>query len=70
MVRNAVKFSELLEEVGTVGTEMERNRAGAKIIEGWEQLVKDTACKVIGKKLILCNKEVNGGMKKLKRLSE
>ena len=58
MVRNAVKFSELLEEVGTVGTEMERNRAGAKIIEGWEQLVKDTACKVIGKKLILCNKAV------------
>ena len=53
MVRNAVKFSELLEEVGTVGTEMERNRAGAKVIEGWEQLVKDTACKVIGKKLCL-----------------
>ena len=52
MVRNAVKFSELLEQVGTVGTEMERNPAGAKIIEGWEQLVKDTACKVIGKKLI------------------
>ena len=58
MVRNAVTFSELLEEVGTVGTEMERNRTGAKIIEGWEQLVKDTACKVIGKKLILCNKAV------------
>ena len=52
MVRNAVKVSELLEKVGTVGTEMERNRAGAKIIEGWEQLVKDTACKVIGKNLI------------------
>ena len=58
MVRNAVKSSELLERVGTIGTEMERIRAGAKIIEGWEQLVKDTACKVIGKKLILCNKAV------------
>ena len=44
MIRNEVKFSELLEEVATVGTEMERNRAGAKIIEEWEQLVKDTAC--------------------------
>ena len=33
IVRNAVKFSELLEEVGTVGTEMERNLSGAKIIE-------------------------------------
>ena len=51
-------FSELLERGGTVGTEMERNRAGAKIIEGWEQLVKDTACKAIGKKLILCNRAV------------
>ena len=30
MVRNAVKFFELLEQVGTGGTEMERNRAGAK----------------------------------------
>ena len=58
MVRNAVKFSELLERVGTVGTEMARNRAGANIIEEWEQLIKDTACKVIGKKLILCNKAV------------
>ena len=36
MVRNAVKFSELLERVGTRGTEMEKNRAGAKIMEGWE----------------------------------
>ena len=52
MIRNAVKVSELLEQVGAVGTEVERNRAGAKIIEGWEQLVKDTACKVMGKKLI------------------
>ena len=37
---------------------MERNGAGAKIIEEWEQLVKDTACKVVGKKLIICNRAV------------
>ena len=42
MTKNAVKFVELLERVGIVGTEMEKNRAGAKITEGWEQLVKDT----------------------------
>ena len=53
-----------------VGTEMERNRAGAKIIEGWEQLVKDTACKVIGKKLILCNKAVKWWDEEVKGLSE
>ena len=35
MVRNAVRFSELLERVGTVGTEIKRNRAGAKIVERW-----------------------------------
>ena len=58
IAKNAVKVSELLERVGVRGTEMERNRAGAKIMEGWEQLVKDTACKVIGKKLILCNRAV------------
>ena len=42
MTKNEVKFAELLERVGTVDTEMEKNRAGAKITEGWEQLVKDT----------------------------
>ena len=58
MAKNAVKFSELVKSVGTVDTEMERDRAGAKIIEGWEQLVKTTASKVIGKKLIVCNRSV------------
>ena len=58
MVRNAVKVSELLQRVGTTSTDMEKNRAGAKVIEGWKQLAKDTACKVIGKKLILCNRAV------------
>ena len=44
MAENAMKLSELLERGGSRGTEMDRNRAGAKIIEGWEQLVKDTTC--------------------------
>ena len=33
MAKNAVKVSELLDRVGKVGTEMESNRAGAKVIE-------------------------------------
>ena len=31
MVKNAVTFSELVKSVGTVDTEMERDRTGAKI---------------------------------------
>jgi len=58
MTRNALKFSELVKSVGRVDTERERDRAGAKIIEIWEHLVKTTASKVIGKKLIVCNKAV------------
>ena len=58
MAKSAVLFTELLERVGRVDTEMERNRAGAKIVEGWEQLVKNTASEVIGKKLILCKRAV------------
>ena len=42
MAKNAVEFSKLLKNVGPVDTEIERNRAGAKIIEGWEQLVKNS----------------------------
>ena len=39
---------------------MERENAGARIVlvEGWEQLFKTTASKVIGKKLIACNRAV------------
>ena len=48
----------MLKSVGTVDTEMERDRAGAKIIEEWEQLVKTTASKAIGKELIVCNRAV------------
>ena len=58
MTRNAVKFSELVKNVGRVDTERERDREGTKIIETWEHLVKTTASKVIGKKLIVCNKAV------------
>ena len=58
VTKNAVKFSKLLKNVGPVDTEMERDRAGAKIIEGWEQLVKNTASKVVGKKLIVWNRAV------------
>ena len=58
MAKNAQTYSELVKSVGTVDTEMERDRAGAKIIKGWEQLVKTTASKVIGKKLIVCNRAV------------
>ena len=58
MPRNAVKVSKLLKSVGSVDTEMERDRAGAKIVERWAQLVKSTASKVVGKKLIVCNRAV------------
>ena len=37
---------------------MESESAGARGIQGWEQLVKTTASKVIGKKLIVCNRAV------------
>ena len=58
MAKNAVKCSELVKSVGTVETEMEMDRAGAKIIEGWEQFVKTAASNFIGKKLIVCNRDV------------
>ena len=45
-----------MENIGTTKYDIERDNAGARIIEGWEQLVKTTASKVIGKKLIVCNR--------------
>ena len=66
IAKNAVKFSKMLKSVGPVDTEMERDRAGGKIIEGWEQLVKNTASKVMGKKLIICNRAVNRWDEELK----
>lgn len=58
MTKIAVKFYELLEGGGTIDTETERDPAAAKIMEGWEQLVKATASKVIGKKSTFRNRAV------------
>ena len=58
MKKNAVRLSELLENIGTTKNDIGRDNAGARIIEGWEQLVKTTASRVIGKKLIVCNRAV------------
>ena len=53
MAKNAEQLFELLESKGTTKNDMERDSAGARIIEGWEQLVKTTASSVTGKKLIV-----------------
>ena len=45
--------------VGTTENDTERDSAGDRDIEGWEQLLKYTASKVIEKKLIICNRTVN-----------
>lgn len=50
--------------VGTANADTERDRAVAKIVEGWTQLVKIQANKVIaleGKKIIACH----GAVKRL-----
>ena len=39
MNKNALHFPELLESLVALDTEMQRDRAGAKIIEGWEQIL-------------------------------
>ena len=55
----AENFSELLEIIGTTRNAIERDNAGARILQRGEQLVKTTATKVtIGKKLIVCNRAV------------
>ena len=53
--KNAAQFSELLESIGTTKNDTKRDSAGAKFMEGWEQVVKTTASRVIGEKLIVCN---------------
>ena len=58
ITKNAERFSELLEVVGTRENDTERDSAGDRHIKGCEQLVKNTSSKVIGKKLILCNRAV------------
>ena len=52
MAKSDEQLSELLESVGTTKNDTERDSAGARITEGWEQLVKTTATKVVGGKLI------------------
>ena len=46
------------DSIRTAKNDVEGDNAGARIIEGWEQLVKTTACKVIEKELIVCNRAV------------
>ena len=58
MIKNAKRFSELLESIGATENDTERDNAGDRIIEGWEQLLKNTANKVIGKNLIMCSTAV------------
>ena len=66
MAEHAEQCSELSERTGTTKNDIERDDAGARIIEGWEQLVKTTASKVIEKKLIVCNKAVKWWDEELK----
>ena len=66
MSKNAERFSGLLESIGTTENDTEGDSAGDRIMEGWEQLVKNTASKVIGKKLIICNRVVTLGGEEVK----
>ena len=43
----------LLARIGATRNETERDSAGVRVLEGWEQLVQTTGIFVIGKKLIL-----------------
>ena len=58
MIKNAKRFSELLESIGATENDTKRDNAGDRIIKGWEQLLKNTANKVIGKNLIMCSRAV------------
>ena len=58
MAKNAERFSELLESICTTKNDKKIDSAGVRIIDGWEQLVKSTASKALGKKLIVCNRAV------------
>ena len=42
IAKNADRVSELFESIGTAENYTERDIAGARIIEGWEKLVKNT----------------------------
>ena len=72
MTKNAERFSELLESISTSQNDTERDSAGDRIKEGWEQVVNNTASKVIGKKLITCSRAVkwwSEGAKETTRVS-
>ena len=56
--QNSEQLSELLERLGTTRNDIERDDAGARMIEGWEELAETTASKVIGTKLIVFNRAV------------
>ena len=53
--------------MGTTKTDIERDNAGAGIIEGLEQLVKNTASKAIGKMLAVRNGAVKWWEEEVKR---
>ena len=57
MKKNAAQCTELLENIGTAKNDIE-----------WEHLVESTPSNAIGEKFIVCNREVNGGMRKQKSL--
>ena len=61
MATNAESFSELLERISTTHNDTERDSAEHRIIDGWGQLVKNTASEVIGKTLIICIRAVKWG---------
>lgn len=44
--------------MGTAENDTERHSTGDQIIDEWEQLVKNTECELIEKKLTLCNRAV------------
>ena len=58
MKKNAVQFTKLLENIRTAKNDVEGDNAGARIIEGWEQLAETTSSSVIGKKLIVYTRAV------------
>ena len=69
--RNEKECSAMYRAVGKHRYSKERYIMGqctARIIEGWEHLDESTPSNAIGEKLIVYNREVNGGMRKQKSL--
>ncbi|MEP1953909.1 MAG: hypothetical protein ABJJ26_03135 [Algoriphagus sp.] len=57
MAKNAEQFSERLERISTTRNDIERDYAGARIIDGWEYWSRPQQL-AVGKKLIACNRAV------------